>query len=192
MSKYVLAALGLLAAIACYAGYTGWWAGPERFYGQGLEREARGEAQKAFRDFEKAAVKGSAEAQFKVAEYYREGLLGQKDYGKALSWTIEAAERGHPGAQLSLGLHYDSGPLETADPILAASWLSKAAQNGLAAAQGLTELDYVLHVIDGQGRAVTSRFGEEKTEQPETAEAKEPLDGPAPEAGEPSEAEAAD
>ena len=60
-------------------------------------------------DFQmKLAVKGNAEAQFKVGEMYETGFGVKEDKAEAANWITKAADQGHARAQFNLGfINYD-------------------------------------------------------------------------------------
>ena len=64
---------------------------------------------KAFKWAEKAAVKGSADAQIMLCALYYEGNGVEQDYFKAFEWCEKSASQGHSNAQSTLGLMYYEG-----------------------------------------------------------------------------------
>lgn len=79
----------------------------------------------------KRADEGNAEAQYKLAKMYEEGLVGAtKDYKEASKWYLKAAEKGYAQAQYKMGTMYTLGRGVSKDPIEATKWFGKAAQQG--------------------------------------------------------------
>lgn len=83
----------------------------------------------------KAAENGDANAQYKLGEYYYNGINGSKDSAQAVAWYRKAADQGHAIAQNILALCYANGDGVIKDPAKAAEWFRKAAENGHALAQ---------------------------------------------------------
>lgn len=83
----------------------------------------------------KAAKRGDAEAQCKVADAYRDGKGVERSYAEAVKWYRAAAEQGHAQAQNRLGVRYASGQGVTRSYAEAAKWWRKAAEQGNAEAQ---------------------------------------------------------
>ncbi len=81
-------------------------------------------------EFDVFAQKGSADAQYKLASMYRQGLGVKTNIALTLKWMEKSALQGHALAQLSLGRMYAKGADVPLDPRQAHYWL------GLAAAQG--------------------------------------------------------
>jgi TPR repeat protein len=82
------------------------------------------------RDLEKAAVRGDAEAQFRLAMLERPGKDPTEERQRALSWLRKAARQGHAQAQYELGLAYTGPHRDEGDLPLALKWLTKAAAQG--------------------------------------------------------------
>jgi hypothetical protein len=79
----------------------------------------------------KLADAGNAEAQYKLARMYEEGLVGAtKDYKEAAKWYLKAAEKGHAQAQYKVGTLYTLGRGVSKDRLEATKWFGKAAQQG--------------------------------------------------------------
>lgn len=89
-------------------------------------------------DFERAlglltplADGGAADAQFRLAIMYQNGLGVVADAAQAFARMRAAAEQGHALAQHGLGFMYLQGECVSPDAALAALWLERAAAQGL-------------------------------------------------------------
>ncbi len=90
---------------------------------------------KAARWFRRAAEKGHAPSQYRLATLYELGQGAPKDHARAMGWYRRAAESGHVKAMHNLAVlsvMTDSAPRDYAD---AASWFEKAAAHGLRDSQ---------------------------------------------------------
>lgn len=83
----------------------------------------------------KAAEKGDAEAQFRLAECYRKGVGTKKSHEEAVAWYRKAAEQKHAAAQYMLAVCYYKGWGVSKSGKDAAAWYRKAAEQGYADAQ---------------------------------------------------------
>ena len=83
----------------------------------------------------KAAEKGNAIAQYKLADAYHYGRGIPKDNVQGIYWDKLAAEQGVPEAQSNLGFAYLHGYVVPKDNIKAAVWYRKAADQGDSRAQ---------------------------------------------------------
>ncbi len=81
------------------------------------------------------AAAGDADAQFAVAEAYRQGTGADENLSQSLRWYRAAAEQGHPLAQNNLGSMLLNGMGTDKAPEEAARWYRKAAEQGEAVAQ---------------------------------------------------------
>jgi TPR repeat protein len=81
------------------------------------------------------AIKGNAEAQWKLGKLYANGTGVAKDYNKALMWFQKAADQGDSRAQNSLGVMYQYGKGVPIDFAQALSWYTKSAAQNDAKAQ---------------------------------------------------------
>ena len=113
--------LSLLAVLFCLCGPSA--------YGQ----EKPSAAQIA--DWQKAAEKGDANAQYKLGFCYEFGKGVAKVDAEAVKWYRMAAEQGDIEAQGRLGYCYLSGQGVAKDEAEAVRWWHKAAERGYAAAQ---------------------------------------------------------
>lgn len=89
------------------------------------------------------ALTGDADAQFAVAEAYRQGIGVNEDLSQALRWYRSAADQGHPRAQNNLGSMLLNGMGTEKDPAEAAVWYRKAGEQGEAEAQFNLALRYL-------------------------------------------------
>lgn len=89
------------------------------------------EAAKWYRE---AALRGHAQAQYKLGNLYRTGTGVPQDHGQAVRWYQEGAHRGEVLAQNNLGLMYKNGYGVAQDYVRAYTWLHLAALGYLAAA----------------------------------------------------------
>jgi len=104
--------------------------------------------------YRRAAERGDAPAQFKMALMYDRGQGMPQDYAEAVRWYRKAAEQGFVDAQYNLGSMYDSGvgvPQEYAEAVI---WYRKAAEQGHANAQNNLGAKY------GKGQGVPHSHAE--------------------------------
>ncbi|HEU0188320.1 MAG TPA: tetratricopeptide repeat protein [Gallionellaceae bacterium] len=81
------------------------------------------------------AAKNDAEAQFELAEAYRNGDGTEQNFAEALRWYRAAAELGHADAQNNLGAMYLSGLGTEKNPAEAVRWYQQAAEQEHVQAQ---------------------------------------------------------
>jgi len=81
-------------------------------------------------EFDVFAQKGSADAQYKLAGMYQQGLGMKTNMTLALKWLEKSALQGHTLAQLSLGRMYAEGIDIPRNARQARYWLSLAAAQG--------------------------------------------------------------
>ena len=135
-------------------------ASPTAALRRGLRLSAQGKAAEAFALFTRSAKAGIAEAEYRVARSYLEGLGVPPSRGEGSRWLERAASHGHVEAQALLGalcVHgladgKDPGPAErlfadnqpSGEPDFAAArrWSKQAAEAGDA--KGQATLGYVL------------------------------------------------
>jgi len=87
------------------------------------------------------AEKGSAEAQTKLGDLYKEGKNVAQNLQESAKWYKKAAEQGFAEAQHKLGELYLEGKGSVGDPEEAMKWLRKSADQGYVAAKDkLSEL----------------------------------------------------
>ncbi|MHA6827400.1 tetratricopeptide repeat protein [Ralstonia pseudosolanacearum] len=89
------------------------------------------------------AVAGDADAQFAVAEAYRQGATVVENLSESLRWYRAAAEQGHGLAQNNLGSMLLNGMGADKNPKEATIWYRKAAEQGEAVAQFNLALRYL-------------------------------------------------
>ncbi|MCD8090766.1 MAG: sel1 repeat family protein [Clostridiales bacterium] len=104
-----------------------------------LKQEHKGLYNEAFKLYLSAANSGSAEAQYKVAEYYFSiykgendsmGIAPKKAISEAVNYYREAAKQNHTDSQMKLYEIYSKGIGVAKDTRTAAMWLVEAAENG--------------------------------------------------------------
>ena len=76
------------------------------------------------------AEKGNAEAQYRLAGFYRMGTSVEKSHEAAVLWLKRAADQGYAKAQYNLGMMYDNGWGVNLDHIMAEQWFKLAAAQG--------------------------------------------------------------
>ena len=86
--------------------------------------------------------KGNAEAMYRCAIIYQNGLGIHANEDAALRLMSAAAEQGHALAQHGLGFMYMQGECVTRDGERAVEWFSKAAEQGLAGSQTTLAMIY--------------------------------------------------
>jgi TPR repeat protein len=112
------------------------------------EKEADRLYRKAIPNVRKAAEGGSADAQYKLARVYAEGLGGEeRNLELAVKWSTKSADQNWAVAQNSLGLRYLRGNGVQMDKEEAMKWFRKAADQNYAEAQRNVGLNY----LEGEG-----------------------------------------
>jgi localization factor PodJL len=101
----------------------------------------------AFAWYERAAARGLAAAQFRLALALERGIGVGIDRERAKVWYGRAAEQGHVRAMHNLAVLLAAG--ERADDVTAARWFAQAAERGLVDSQ------FNLAVLHESGRGVT-------------------------------------
>lgn len=89
----------------------------------------------AIRWYGKAAELGNARAAFEIAIIYRDGLLGEPDMKKMISYLQQAAKQGLVLAQTELAVSYLQGTGVDKNEQTAMYWYEQAAKQGDAEAQ---------------------------------------------------------
>lgn len=110
-----------VARSAAEAGY------PPAQYLLGQMLHYRGEYAEAIREFEKAAERGFARAQYSLALTYEFGSGVPQDFSQAIRWHTAAAEQGLPEAQYELGKMYEEARGVERDLVTAHMWYNLAA-----------------------------------------------------------------
>ena len=90
---------------------------------------------KAARWFRRAAEKGHAPSQYRLATLYELGKGAPKNRSKAMKWYELAAKSGHVKAMHNLAVLSINGSARSANYPKAAEWFTKAAEHGLADSQ---------------------------------------------------------
>ncbi len=81
------------------------------------------------------AEQGNADAQYRMAVMFQNGLGHVKNETEAYRWMRAAAEQGHALAQHGLGFMHLQGECARKDEAEAARWFRRAAEQGLAGSQ---------------------------------------------------------
>jgi localization factor PodJL len=89
----------------------------------------------AFLWFQRAALKGFAPAQYRLAGLYERGLGVPSDFVRAREWYKRAAEQGHVKAMHNLAVFAARGRGGLIDYAEAARWFGEAAERGLRDSQ---------------------------------------------------------
>ena len=92
---------------------------PAAAYRRGLRFSREGDDARAFDNFVRAARAGLAEAQYRVARCYLEGLAVPRSRTHGLHWLSNAATHGSVAAQLLLAVLYLNGQAGESEAILA-------------------------------------------------------------------------
>jgi TPR repeat protein len=108
----------------------------------GVAAYRNGDYAAALSVFRPLAEQGLPDAQFYLAQMYREGQGLPRDGAKARTWYARAAARGLASAQYNLGQMYRTGDGVTRDASLAALWYRQAAERGHPRAQDHLGLMY--------------------------------------------------
>ena len=95
-----------------------------------------------FHAYQQAAEQGDAEAQYKLADCYYNGIGTIKDEKQAVYWWQKAANQGNASAQNNLGACYALGKGVIKDAKQSVYWCKKAAEQGVADAQHRLGLCY--------------------------------------------------
>ena len=118
--------------------------------GKGVERsslKSEKYLQRSVALYKKAALRGNAEAQYKLAECYNKGTGVSRLPNEAVKWYTEAANQGHAEAQYELAKCYKYGFGINHSYVDAVKWFHKAAEQGHIYAQNELGICYV----NGQG-----------------------------------------
>lgn len=122
-----------------------------------LEHRVPSESTKAFESSRDAALKGEAEAQFRVGRMYHGGVGVAQNYAQAAEWYGKAAEQGHSRAQNNLGVLYAQGQGVPQDYATAYVWFSLASaaaqEETKAALQLLESMMTPAQIAEGKRRA---------------------------------------
>ncbi len=88
------------------------------------------------------AERGNADAQYRIAIMYQNGLGVVRNEQKALQFMQTAAEQGHALAQHGLGFMYMEGDCVARDGAQAVNWFRRAAEQGLTGSQTTLAMMY--------------------------------------------------
>jgi localization factor PodJL len=123
-------------------------------YELGLQRIAAGRSQEGVTLIRRAADRGFAMAQYRLAKLYERGEGVQADLAVARQWTERAAASGNRRAMHDLGVYFARGEGAPLDEAAAFRWFRQAAELGVADSQ------YNLGVLYQQGRGVNASASE--------------------------------
>jgi len=123
-------------------------------YELGLQRLASGRTQEGVGLLRRAAERGLAMAQYRLAKIYERGEGVQTDLAVARQWTERAAAGGNRRAMHDLGVYFARGEGAALDEAAAFRWFRQAAELGVADSQ------YNLGVLYQQGRGVNASASE--------------------------------
>lgn len=118
----------------------------------GLAALAEQDYPTAKKEFEDAANRGNADAQYSLGHMYESGQGIAQNYAAAMKWYRKAADQGFALAQNNLGFMYENGQGVTRNYRAAIKWFRKAADQGYALAQ------YNLGRIYAQGGGVPQDY----------------------------------
>ena len=88
------------------------------------------------------AERGEADAQYRLAIMYQNGLGVVRNELLAVKWMIAAANQGFPLAQHGLGFMYMEGDCVVKNGNKAVEWFRKAADQGMAGSQTTLAMMY--------------------------------------------------
>jgi localization factor PodJL len=123
-------------------------------YELGLQRISGGRTQEGVTLLRRAADRGFAMAQYRLAKLYERGEGVQTDLAVARQWTERAAAAGNRRAMHDLGVYFARGEGAPLDEAAAFRWFRQAAELGVADSQ------YNLGVLYQQGRGVNASASE--------------------------------
>jgi len=123
-------------------------------YELALQRIGSGRTQEGVTLLRRAADRGFAMAQYRLAKLYERGEGVQTDIAVARQWTERAAASGNRRAMHDLGVYFARGEGAPMDEAAAFRWFRQAAELGVADSQ------YNLGVLYQQGRGVNASASE--------------------------------
>ncbi|GAN00446.1 TPR repeat, SEL1 subfamily [alpha proteobacterium U9-1i] len=123
-------------------------------YELGLQRIAAGRGADGVPLLRRAADRGLAMAQYRLAKLYERGEGVPADLALARQWTERAAAAGNRRAMHDLGVYFARGEGAALDEAAAFRWFRQAAELGVADSQ------YNLGVLYQQGRGVNASASE--------------------------------
>ena len=119
-------------------------------YELALQRLGEGRAQEGVALLRRAADRGLAMAQYRLAKLYERGEGVTADLAVARQWTERAAAGGNRRAMHDLGVYFARGEGAPLDEAAAFRWFRQAAELGVADSQ------YNLGILYQQGRGVNA------------------------------------
>jgi localization factor PodJL len=123
-------------------------------YELALQRLSAGQTQDGVTLLRRAADRGFAMAQYRLAKLYERGEGVSADLTQARQWTERAAASGNRRAMHDLGVYFARGEGAPLDEAAAFRWFRQAAELGVADSQ------YNLGVLYQQGRGVAANPAE--------------------------------
>jgi len=123
-------------------------------YELALQRISAGRTQEGVTMLRRAADRGFAMAQYRLAKLYERGEGVPADLAVARQWTERAAASGNRRAMHDLGVYFARGEGAPLDEAAAFRWFRQAAELGVADSQ------YNLGVLYQQGRGVNASASE--------------------------------
>jgi localization factor PodJL len=123
-------------------------------YELALQRITAGRTQEGVTMLRRAADRGFAMAQYRLAKLYERGEGVQTDLAVARQWTERAAGAGNRRAMHDLGVYFARGEGAPLDEAAAFRWFRQAAELGVADSQ------YNLGILYQQGRGVNASASE--------------------------------
>lgn len=106
---------------------------------------------RVFAACDRLAGQGNAEAQFLLANMYRNGRGVPQDDAAAVEWYLKAADQNYARAQYNLGVMYGKGKGVPADYVQSYKWFAVAAVRhppGASRDQAAAARDFVAKVMD--------------------------------------------
>ena len=107
--------------------------------GQAIDAAKEQRLREIDRGVRRKAMTGDADAQYRLALLYRDGLGLSQDHAEAAGWFLRSARQGDVRAQTEIGILYATGTGIEQDIKQAVVWLGKAAAMGDARAKHLME-----------------------------------------------------
>ncbi|KAF6163519.1 hypothetical protein GIB67_002524 [Kingdonia uniflora] len=132
-------------------------------------RKSRGEEDEDFQITEYQAMKGSAEAMYKIGIYYYFGWRGvRRDHKKALWWFLKAVEKGEPRSMELLGEIYARGAGVERNHTKAFEWLKLASrQHYFSAYNGMGYLYVKGYGVESKNYTKAKEYFEKAAENKE-------------------------
>jgi TPR repeat protein len=89
---------------------------------------------KIFKLLQESAELGNADAQFRLGEYYQDGIGVEVDYQKAKYWYEKSAQQGNPAGMNNIGVLYQRGLGVEKNEKISTEWYIKSANLGYSQA----------------------------------------------------------